>query len=204
MSFIIGWLGEKFGKVWGEVILWALIAAAIAAPFFFTYYAGKSNCENAVAQQQLKARVETLQVLSTLNQAGAAAVGDYVLRRAQTVTIYQTIREEVPRATSMWKPSPAAAAEPLPMCVFTRGFVGVWNDALEAGHDTGRLSEAAGRVAGAAAAAGPVDDADLLDAGISRAQLLNNHIANGDALTACEQRFDGIVDWERRVYGDVK
>lgn len=201
---VFSWLAGKLGSLWAKVIEIAFIALLVIAPFYIAYHSGKSNCEQANALQQLQARVDTVTFLSKITAAGEGAVGDYILRRGAAAVFYQTIYQEVPRATSLWKPSPSAPAQALPACIFTRGFVGVWNSAFEAGHDVERLSAAAGRVAGGSAGDRAVDDADLLDAGIARADLLTNHIANADADDACRDRFAAVKDWDQRTFGARK
>ena len=77
----------------------------------------------------------------------------------------------------------------------------MWNGAFEAGDDVQRLPAVAERVADGSAATGPVDDADLLDSGVTRTQLLTNHIANANVGNSCAERFDAIRAWEKDTFG---
>lgn len=81
------------------------------------------------------------------------------------------LQERIPHVTTVYRPAPAAAPVAIPHCVFTRGFLRDFNIALGAGLPAAGASTSA---AGAQAAAWPTpgSDAELLESGVSPADIL--------------------------------
>ncbi|AOJ06378.1 hypothetical protein [Burkholderia mayonis] len=99
------------------------------------------------------------------------------------------LKRRIARVTSQYRPTPDARPEALPRCVFTAGFVGVWNAA--AGLDAARLSDADP----AAGAAAPADPADDIDSGVREDDLLANHIDNARRGRDIEAQLNNLIDW---------
>lgn len=188
---IQSWLAEKVGRFASALLIVLVFNVVMALAAWAFWRDGWQARDQQAINDQAELRVQRLQYLVQLTEHRNRIAGDYVLRRAQGEVIYRTIRTEIPRYVTVYKPTLAAPAEPLPRCVFTRGFVGLWNDAL-----AGRSSTAASTTgtAAAAAAADPAADAELLDSGITQQALLENHVANGevtfDNRTQCEALID--------------
>ncbi|AOJ71031.1 MULTISPECIES: hypothetical protein [Burkholderia] len=99
------------------------------------------------------------------------------------------LKRRIARVTRQYRPTPDARPEALPRCVFTDGFVGVWNAA--AGRDAARLPEA-DPAAGAAAPAGSADDAD---SGVRADDVLANHVDNARRSRNIEAQLNTLIDW---------
>lgn len=89
----------------------------------------------------------------------------------QFADVQKQLQERIPHVTTVYRPAPAAAPVAIPHCVFTRGWVRDFNLALGAGLPAAGTSAAA---AGAQAAAWPApgSDAELLESGVSPADIL--------------------------------
>lgn len=89
----------------------------------------------------------------------------------QIADLQQQLQERIPHVTTVYRPAPAAAPVAIPHCVFTRGWVRDFNLALGAGLPAAGASTAA---AGAQATAWPAPgaDAELLESGVSQADIL--------------------------------
>lgn len=89
----------------------------------------------------------------------------------QIADLQQQLQERIPHVTTVYRPAPAAAPVAIPHCVFTRGWVRDFNLALGAGLPAAGASTAA---AGAEATAWPAPgaDAELLESGVSQADIL--------------------------------
>lgn len=129
---VINWLVGRVGRLWADLIIALMVAAIVLAPFVMTYRSGSSNCEHRHETADLKASLAVLQTLATLNARGAGIAGDYVLRRDASEIVYRRLLHEVPHVVTVYRPRPRDDAVPLPNCVFTRGFIGLWNDADKA------------------------------------------------------------------------
>jgi hypothetical protein len=95
---------------------------------------------------------------------------------------------EIARVNDLYRKARDAAPEPLPACVFTRGFVRVWNEA--AGAAVPALADperTAAQVVEALAT-------DQLDAGISRADLLAHHIRYSEQCRNTAAQLDQLID----------
>ncbi|CAB5715907.1 TPA: lysis protein [Pseudomonas aeruginosa] len=108
-------------------------------------------------QQQVTRANEAEQLLLTTQQ--------------QLVDANQQLQERIPHVTTVYRPAPAAAPVALPRCVFTRGWVRDFNLALGAGVPA---AGAGALAAGATQEAWPApgSDAELLESGVSQADLL--------------------------------
>ncbi|AHI68356.1 hypothetical protein DR62_5556 [Burkholderia thailandensis] len=133
--------------------------------------------ENARAQE----RAQTLRA----NRLAAALFTE----KARHALDADALKRRIAHVTSQYRPTPDARPEALPRCVFTGGFVGVWNAA--AGIDAARLSEA-DRAAGAAAPAGPDDD---IDSGVREDDVLANHVDNARRSRDIEAQLNALIDW---------
>ncbi|GFM85397.1 lipoprotein [Pseudomonas cichorii] len=81
----------------------------------------------------------------------------------------QQLKERIAHVTSQYKPEPSAAARPVPHCVFTAGWLRDYNAAL--GVPAASSTAAAGTAAEATSAASSTD-AELLESGVTPADIL--------------------------------
>ena len=94
---------------------------------------------------------------------------------------------EITRVNDLYRKTLDAEPEALPACVFTRGFVRLWD------HATGALPTAADS-GGAAAQGAQALALEQLDAGISRAQLLEHHIRYAEQCRNTAAQLDALID----------
>lgn len=95
---------------------------------------------------------------------------------------------EIARVNDLYREALDAPPKPLPACVFTRGFVRVWDEAtgarLPAASDTGR----------AAAQGTDARAAEQLDSGISQGQLLGHHVRYAEQCRNTAAQLDLLID----------
>lgn len=95
---------------------------------------------------------------------------------------------EIARVNDLYREALDAQPKPLPACVFTRGFVRVWDEA------TGAVPAAPAGSGGAAAQSPQADTLDQLPAGISRSQLLEHHIRYAEQCRNTAAQLDALID----------
>ena len=182
-------LVARFGRIAGACLSLAIVLLLILGQAYAMYRMGWSDRDQMALNDRSEADNDQLRRLLLMADVTHVAIGDYFLRRGETRVEYRTIREAIPHATTQYRPTPDAPAQPLPQCVFTRAFVGVWNRALTA---TAGVPDATGR---AAAAPANADATGLLDSGIHQRDLLENHVDNAETCTAIRQQLDALIDW---------
>lgn len=99
---------------------------------------------------------------------------------------------EIARVNDLYRKARDAAPEPLPACVFTTGFVRVWNEANGIAHAAVPAERA---TSGAAAPPGRAGAPDDLDAGIGRTDVLTNHIRNAEQCAVVREQLNRLIDW---------
>lgn len=186
-----------FGAIGKWVLLIVLVLGVFVVPSCVAYRLGW-QVRDAQARDAAHERAQgDLQALVGLMDINARAAGDYVLRRASSQARIESLRPEVPRVTSSYKPTPTEPAQPLPRCVFTRGFVRVWDAALQS--STAAPAAAGPAAAQTVAAAGAADPADLLDAGIDQADVLDNHVDNAAVAAEVRDQCEALRLWAAEV-----
>ncbi|ABO60669.1 MULTISPECIES: hypothetical protein [pseudomallei group] len=184
--------GQCVAAAAGAAAIGALTAGAVA--FFGGYHAGAlagdakvaklgrqyaDSARDAVEQARVKERAET--------QRAAALAGDLFAEKARHALEVDELKRRIPSVTSQYRPAPDAPLQDLPRCVFTAGFVGVWNAA--AGADG---VPATGAAAGVAAPAG-TDDA--LDSGVRQDDILAHHIDASRRSRDIESQLNKLIDY---------
>lgn len=155
---IAAWLAKKGVGVAVRALRWVLILLAAFAPFWMTWRAGYQASEAKHAHAAAAAQMANLQWLLSGAERNAQLAGDYYLRRAETSVRYDTLIRRIHDVTTVYREAAAAPAQPLPVCMFTRGFVRVW-DSASAGADA--VPGTAGSVPAAAPTAAAAErDAD--------------------------------------------
>lgn len=98
---------------------------------------------------------------------------------------------EISRVTSLYRPTSDAQLEPLPVAVFTTGFVRVWNNA----NGISTAMPTPNRASGTASPPSGPGTADELDSGLGQAQLLANHVRNAELYGICRAQLNHLIDW---------
>ncbi|UKD14892.1 hypothetical protein L3V59_18185 [Burkholderia aenigmatica] len=184
--------GQCVAAAVGAAAIGAVAASAIA--YFGGYHAGTlagdakveklerqyaDGARDAVEQARAKERAET--------QRAAVLAGDLFAEKARHALESDELKRRISSVTSQYRPAPDAPLQDLPRCVFTVGFVGVWNAA--AGADG---VSAPGVAAGAAAPAG-TDDA--LDSGVRQDDILAHHVDASRRSRDIESQLNKLIDY---------
>lgn len=130
----------------------------------------------ALATQERGAR-ERLETLTSRLQTNQHAINEMASQLAEQQRLHRNttaqLTGEIHRVTTLYRRSLDAAPEPAPQCVFTRGWVRLYDSATGAYPDPVPV---AGHPIGAAARASLADPAWQLDSGHGQAELLEHHI----------------------------
>ena len=95
---------------------------------------------------------------------------------------------EIARVTTLYRQARDAAPEPLPACVFTRGFVRVWDEA------TGAALPASADPHGTAAPAARTGAVEQLDSGLGQADVLAHHIRYAEQCRNTAAQLNRLID----------
>lgn len=96
--------------------------------------------------------------------------------------------EEIARVNDLYREALDAPPKPLPRCVFTRGWVRVYDES------TGARVPAAPAAAGAAASAGAGDPADQLPADVDQRAVLEHHVRYAEQCRNTAAQLDALID----------
>jgi len=154
----------------------------------------------ALAEQQRLLEAEFTLKLTTANNANAAI-------RAEKNALAQraaTLEKEIDYVTTHYRAGPAAQPKPLPACIFTTGFVGLYNNAIGATSavigDTMPASSANGdtqRTDGATntATTTAAESDKLQPSNIKQADILQHVTEYGARCMAIEAQLNGLIDY---------
>ncbi|KPA91379.1 hypothetical protein PF66_02262 [Pseudomonas asplenii] len=153
----------------------------------------RSNAESSAAE--LKKAADEL----IAEQArGTQLAADLVAKRDELRAVTDKLNGDIQRVTTLYRRALDAQPEPLPPAVFTAGFVRVWNGALfstAAPVAVPSTGSATGRADAAGAGPGAADD---LIAGVTRADLLANHVRNSEGYAACRAQLKKLIEWNTK------
>lgn len=150
--------------------------------------------QQVVQQQALIAQQQTLQ--EQYQHRVDLADQQVTQLRTEKATIEQqahTLRERIAYVTHHYKPAPTAPAEVLPRCIFTRGFVRLWDNANGA-TPVPTVTPATG-ANGESTAAGAADTPSH----VTRADLLENVVANGSRCQRIAAQLNALIDYLNRT-----
>jgi hypothetical protein len=105
------------------------------------------------------------------------------------VTVTQIQR--VPVVTKSYVEKFGEPLKAIPASVYTAGFVGVWNDALDPSVEHA-LPVPAGVTAGSAG------DPNVARASIDTPDVLNNVVVNGGKYADCRAQLNALIDWHEK------
>ncbi|SAK98553.1 hypothetical protein AWB80_07550 [Caballeronia pedi] len=181
----------------GSILPWAILAVvlAIGGAGALGYYKGDAargaRDELAYAQAQKKADDAWQSKLDAATDIGSklSATLAHAQQQVQTVTVTQIQR--VPVVTKSYAEQFGETLQAIPPAVYTVGFVGVWNNALDPS-----VEHAVPVPAGVAA--GSAGDPNVARAGIDSADVLSNAIVNGGKYAACRNELNALIDWHEQ------
>jgi hypothetical protein len=170
-----------------EVILGGLIVIALAGG---GYRIGWKNATDDAELALQQAQLEAAEKLRIANERSDKMAADLAAAQFQTQQIYQKLTAEVSHVVTVYRPTPSAPLRDLPQCVFTDGFVRVWNQSADPA-----LRAAAG------VDAAVISETDLAPSDVRQEDVLNNHVANASQDAAIRQQCQALIEWHRTVGG---
>ncbi|GAB2927558.1 hypothetical protein [Rheinheimera gaetbuli] len=165
-----------------------------------SYDAGYSAAEakhatavsTALAEQQRTLQAEFKRQLTNANNAVNAlrAANRDIAQREQLLL------QEIDYVTTHYRPSPAAELEPLPACIFTHGFVSVYNGAISPGGATAAAMPAADTATRADTTASAATATDALQpSGIEQRDILHHIAGYGSRCQSIEAQLNQLLDY---------
>lgn len=132
---------------------------------------------------------QTAKALQAEQQRADALAARLAEQQRQHRTTRDQLQKEVTRVSTLYRKALDAAPEPVPACVFTRGWVRLYDRATGA-----ELPAAPADPAGAAAPAGEAAALEQLDSGVSQAGLLAHHIDYAEQCRNSAAQLDRLID----------
>lgn len=201
---------ERLAQPLPPALLLGLIACALSAAaagsigygFGFRYAdalgsATLERLERLTAEQALQAatdsRVQLLQQVTRANEAEALLLTTLDRIAAEN----QQIEERIPHVTTVYRPAPAAEPVAIPHCVFTAGWLRDYNAALGADLPTAGAGTVATKAAGASRPT-PGTDAELLESGVTPADILAHAQDYGTWARAIHAQLNALLDLQEK------
>lgn len=188
-------------------VIWALSAmhrSAVQNSYFAGYAEAQADTADTWAKAlQVQQQQREAEFTRQLNAANSAVTA---LRQANRhiAAREQQLRQEINDVTTHYRQSPAATPEPLPECIFTTGFVGLYNSAISPGSaDTTALPTAdpaarANRAASTTApVATPVDP--LQPSNIGQRDILQHITQYGGRCQQIETQLIQLLDYLEKI-----
>ncbi len=182
------WLSGLIGG-WAPWAKYLAVAVACAALYGGGYRNGVKVTKGAAAQAALVAERQKVRELRAQEAKNDALALELQVARGLAAPVFFTIRAEIPRVSD-----PIIVTEPVtgtPVFTVSRGFVRVWNDALNAD-----LQATARRVPGTT----PANDAtadEKRSSGIGLSDILDNHVVNAEADHLNRLQCQRLINWHR-------
>lgn len=197
----------RLGLGLGLLLLALWLFLSVLRDAYYTGY-GKAQTEGALALEKLRGEHQEQELARA--QAAEASAKDAVKRlqeeQARNDKLASDLAEqqrqnrkttdyltgEIARVADLYREALDAPPKPLPACVFTAGFVRVWDEA------TGARAPAALPAAAdperTAAQVARARAAEQLDSGISQAALLGHHIQYAEQCRNTAAQLDALID----------
>jgi hypothetical protein len=139
------------------------------------------------AEASAKAAAKRLKEEQARSDQLASQLADQQRTHRQTT---DRLSGEIARVNDLYRKALDAEPEPLPACVFTRGFVRVWDEATGA-----RTAVPEAADSGRAAAQGAEGRAvDQLDSGLSQNAVLAHHVRYAEQCRNVAAQLDALID----------
>lgn len=137
------------------------------------------------AEANAKATAKKLQEEQARNDRLAA---DLAAAQRQHRETTDRLTGEIARVNKLYRRALDAAPEPLPACVFTAGWVRIYDEA------TGARMPAPTSSGRAAAPAGEADPAEQLDTGLSQGDVLAHHVRYAEQCKGIADQLNRLID----------
>ncbi|WP_216891596.1 DNA-packaging protein [Pseudomonas putida] len=199
------------------VLAWLLVVALSVGGLMLNhrdgynagFAAAKAKGDEALAKQGQKHEAELRYLAESAAIALREATDDFVAEQARgnrlaadlitekdkLRTVTDKLNGEIHRVTNLYRRSLESQPEPLPPAVFTAGFVRVWNSALFGTAAPVAVFAPAAASSGTDAPGAGAGAADDLIVGVSSADLLANHVRNGEGYASCRAQLNKLIKW---------
>lgn len=137
------------------------------------------------AERDAKAAAQQLREAQVRYDQLASELADTQRVNRQTT---DRLTGEIARVTTLYRQALDAAPEPLPACVFTRGFVRVWDEATGASLPTDADPD------GIAAPTAGTGAAEQLDSGLGQADVLSHHTRYAEQCRNTAAQLNRLID----------
>ncbi|WP_160286846.1 DNA-packaging protein [Pseudomonas knackmussii] len=196
-------------RIWSQLEPWVLFIGFLAGTWYIHqvgYEDGKADGDVALAElrqqvaeqgtetaRRAQADAETAaKSLASEQQRGDRLASDLADAKRELRTKTESLQKEINRVTTLYRRALDAQPEPLPQCVFTRGFVRVWNSTGDGVADLSSTGQGSSRTAAPTAEGDP---AEQLDSGVGQADVLDNRVRNGEQCAAIRAQLNRLIDW---------
>ncbi|WP_236213001.1 lysis protein [Metapseudomonas otitidis] len=143
------------------------------------YKKGKAEGDHALAELRLAQTEQALQVANTNHaqlllqiERADQAEGQLLQVQQQVARLQTQLQERIPHVTTVYRPAPAAEPVAIPRCVFTAGWLRDFNLALGGADLPGTAQGPGARIAAATTWAAPGSAEELLESGVTPADIL--------------------------------
>ncbi|MBA6065956.1 DNA-packaging protein [Pseudomonas mosselii] len=126
---------------------------------------------------------------------GNQLAADLGAKKDELRAVTDKLTGEIQHVTTLYRRSLETQPEPLPPAAFTVGFVRVWNSALFGTAAAIAVPSSGATPSGADAASARAGAADDLIAGVTRADLLANHLRNSEGYATCRAQLNKLIEW---------
>lgn len=147
----------------------------------FALWQAQQARQQAAAIEQVRQREQTF-----VRRGEQLSVALLEEQQAHAATAQQ-LNKEIDRVTSQYRAKSGAPLQPVPHCVYTNGFVGLYNRAI--GADAVSPDQSA---SGADAATGT---SETIDSGVSQQDLLAHAIDNGERCRNITSQLNRLIDY---------
>lgn len=189
---------NEYGKALAVIGVAVALAFAGAAGYEHGFHVAKARGDLALSQYREAQAAAAADAERKADDRYAAEVArgnqaaqDLIVAQHRIDSLSNHAKGNIDAVTQTWRPTPAANPEALPRCVFTRGFVRVWNSVTAASSADPLPASAA--AAGTASAPG-ADDA--LDSGVSQADILDWLVDYAGRNQRIDAQLDKVIDVE--------
>jgi hypothetical protein len=153
-----------------------------------------SQKQQGIADATAKAATKALEDLRAQQDRGDQLATQLADAREALRKTTDQLNGEVHRVTTLYRRTLELPPEPLPVGVFTTGFVRVWNNAN--GISTPVPAQQTKQPpSGIAASPDGAGAADSLDSGVTQPLVLANQIRNGERHGTCRAQLNRLIDW---------
>lgn len=170
-------------------------AAAQGATALATAEAARAQEHEAAAEQRARQALVASGRLAQQVLRAHALETQLSNAKAQHAKEKKALLQRITDVTTVYVPSPGAAPEPLPRCVFTAGFVREFNAAIGVATDLpGPAQGAAAAAAGPAPSTAASTEAWLRESGLSQVDILAHAGDYGEYCRNLSAQVNGLLD----------